>query len=69
VMVDEAGILTAVQSHPGICEEVFWGKRLAAVRVDLRAADAELVADLLEDAWEHKAPARLVTHSSKRGPG
>ena len=60
VMVDEAGILTAVQAHPGICSEVMWGKRLAAVRVELAGADEALLADLLADAWEQKAPARLV---------
>jgi len=59
VMVDEPGILTAVETHSGICGEVMWGKRLAAVRVDLRAADEALLADLLADAWERKAPARL----------
>src|ERR1700722_7950971 len=42
VMVDHDGILTAVQASPKICAEVWWGKRLAAVRVDLRLADANL---------------------------
>jgi hypothetical protein len=60
VMVDEPGILTAVEAHPGICTEVMWGKRLAAVRVDLSAADEELLSGLLADAWERKAPARLA---------
>jgi hypothetical protein len=61
VMVDEPGILTAVQAHPNVCEEVWWGKRRAAVRVDLRAAAAtDVLAELLRDAWEHKAPARLT---------
>ena len=60
VMVDEPGILTAVEAHPAICAEVWWGKRLAAVRVDLRAADEELLAGLLADAWERKTPARLA---------
>lgn len=60
VMLDEPGILTAVQAHPAICAEVMWGKRLAAVRIDLRAAEEKLVADLLRDGWEGKAPARLV---------
>ena len=59
VMLDEPGIRTAVQAHPGVCTEVMWGKRLAAVRVTLAAADRELLADLLGDAWEGKAPARL----------
>jgi hypothetical protein len=54
VMVDEPGIHTAVQSHPDVCAEVWWGKRLAAVRVTLSAADAELLSELLEDAWERK---------------
>jgi hypothetical protein len=60
VMVDEPGVLTAVQAHPDICGEVSWGKRRAAVRVDLRAGATDLLADLLQDAWERKAPARLT---------
>jgi hypothetical protein len=59
VMVDEGGILTAVEAAPDVCEEVWWGKRRAAVRVDLRRAAPELLADLLADAWEQKAPRRL----------
>jgi hypothetical protein len=55
VMLDEGGILTAVQAHPGVCTEVWWGKRLAAVRVDLPQADERLLAELLEDAWEGKS--------------
>jgi len=43
-----------------MCEEVWWGKRLAAVRVDLRCADAEMLANLLTEAWERKAPKRLL---------
>jgi hypothetical protein len=60
VMLDDAGIHTAIQGTPEICEEVWWGKRLAAVRVDLRRAPRELLADLLADSWEGKAPARLL---------
>jgi hypothetical protein len=50
VMVDEPGILTAVQSHPEVCAEVWWGKRLSAVRVTLSASGP----DLLADAYERK---------------
>jgi hypothetical protein len=60
VMLDEGGVLTAVQSHPDACSEVWWGKRLAAVRVDLRLADRQLLAGLLEEAWELRAPKRLL---------
>ena len=59
VMVDHDGILTAVQDRPEVCEEVWWGKRLAAVRVTLDEADETFLAALLADAWEPKAPARL----------
>src|SRR5947209_15124012 len=59
VMLDEPGILTAVQDHPGTCTEVHWGKRLSAVRVSLPDAEEPLLASLLADAWESKAPAGL----------
>jgi hypothetical protein len=59
VMLDDGGILTAVQAHPGVCAEVWWGKRLSAVRVDLPQADERLLAELLEDAWERRS-GRLV---------
>jgi len=61
VMLDEGGILTAVQADPGTCTEVRWGKRLAAVRVDLRRAGEAFLADLLADAWERRAPKRLLS--------
>jgi hypothetical protein len=61
VMLDVDGIRTAVQSHPDTCSELHWGKRLAAVQVDLDATDDALVAELLADAWEQKAPARLLS--------
>ena len=61
VMLDEGGILTAVQSDQETCEEVWWGKRLTAVRVNLRRADAKLLEQLLADAWESKAPKGLLS--------
>ena len=64
VMVDEGGVLTAVESAPDACEKVWWGKRLAAVGVRLPAVDAELLAELLTDAWEQKAPKRLLREST-----
>ena len=59
VMLDQGGIRTAVDRAPQACEEVWWGRRLAAVRVNLGRADRELLASLLADAWEGKAPKRL----------
>jgi hypothetical protein len=59
VMLDEAGILTAVQADPKMCAERWWGKRLAAVSVRLSRASSSALAELLADAWEGKAPARV----------
>jgi hypothetical protein len=54
VMLDEPGIRTAVAEHPEICQEVWWGKRLAATRVDLSVVEPDLLQELLTDAWEGK---------------
>ena len=63
VMLDEPGVLTAVQRLPTACSEVWWGKRLAAVRVDLRRVNRRTLSALLADAWESKAPKRLLHRS------
>jgi hypothetical protein len=60
VMLDEGGILMAMQSEPDSFSEVWWGKRLVAVRVDLRRVSPETLATLLEEAWELRAPRRLL---------
>jgi hypothetical protein len=55
VMVDEGGVRTAAHRWPAACEEVWWGKRLAAVGVTLSRVDEAVLRELLADAWEHKA--------------
>ena len=54
VMLDEAGIRTATAEHPEWCAERYWGKRLAAVAVDLPTAPERELRELLTDAWEGK---------------
>lgn len=66
VMLDEGGILTAVQSAPEACDELWWGKRLRAVSVSLHRASANVLGDLLADAWEGKAPMRLTKDRTSR---
>ena len=61
VMLDEPGIRTAVADHPAWCAERWWGKRLAAVQVALQLAEPAVLADLLADAWEGKAPRGLAS--------
>ncbi len=60
VMLDEPGILTAAQSEPESCTKFWWGKRLAAVSVDLHRGSTNLLTELLADAWERMAPKRLT---------
>lgn len=59
VMLDEDGIRAAVHDLPAACTERYWGTRLSAVAVDLGAIEPAQLEELLADAWEHKAPARL----------
>ena len=61
VMLDEGGIRTAIHSDPAAFEEVWWGKKLTAVRVDLRRVEPETLRELLEEAWELRAPKRLLS--------
>ena len=44
----------AAASDPGV-ELLWWGKKLSGVRVDLAAADADTLAELLEEAWRRRA--------------
>jgi hypothetical protein len=65
VMLDEPGTLTAVQEMPAVCAEVWWGKRLAAVRVKLDQIGRRQLGELLADAWEHRAPSRLTAPTDR----
>lgn len=56
VMAGQDLIRAAAESEPDVCSLRYWGVRLSAVQVDLTAADAELVRDLLQAAWSLRAP-------------
>jgi hypothetical protein len=60
VMLDKGGILTSVHEDPQTYEEVWWGKKLAAVRVTLERVKSKALAELLTEAWELRAPKRLL---------
>ncbi len=64
-MLDESGIHTAVENKSAACTEFWWGKRLRAVSVDLSRVDALELGELLADAWERKAPRKLVTDATR----
>jgi hypothetical protein len=60
VFVDEAEARSAVASKPDVYSELWWGKRLSGVRVELGAADRQEVCELLELAWRRRAPKKLL---------
>jgi hypothetical protein len=60
VMLAEAGVRTAVEERPEVCQEVWWGKKLAAAGVALARVEPADLRELLEDAWEGKAPKRFL---------
>ena len=55
VMLPGDRIEQVVADEAERCEPVWWGKRLAAVRVRLPLADAALVEALLAEAWQRRA--------------
>jgi len=58
VMLDLHRIMDAVDNYPDVCTEMWWGKRLAAVRVDLASVKPSLLKDLLSTAHAHQAAGR-----------
>ena len=59
----ELQILPAAQ--PKAYEKLFWGKKVAGLRVALAAAKARDVEELLRTAWRRKAPKKLASAHAK----
>lgn len=64
VMLDFHGIMDAVDAHPEWCTEMWWGRRLAAVQVDLAAIKPSLLKELLSSAHARKSAGRPPGFSS-----
>jgi hypothetical protein len=60
IFVDHDRTAAAIREDGAAFEELWWGKRVVGVRVNLAAADASRVFELLEESWRRKAPRRLV---------
>jgi hypothetical protein len=60
IFVDEHETKAAVAGDASVFEELWWGKRLSGIRVNLKAADRETVYELIEEAWRRKAPKKLI---------
>jgi hypothetical protein len=63
VMLDAFDVDGVLRKFPSSCEELWWGKKLSGVRVELRAATPELMRELLAAAWRRKAPSSLKKSS------
>jgi hypothetical protein len=61
VMIDPFDVDAAIRQAPESCAELWWGKELRGVRVELSKAAPAMVEDLLRAAWRRKAPKRLST--------
>ena len=59
VMVDAFDVDGVVRKYPAACQELWWGKKLSGVRVNLHAATPDLIRELLAAAWRRKAPRSL----------
>jgi hypothetical protein len=66
VMLAEDRIREIVAVDPHACEEKWWGKKLAAVRVSLPDAAKSRVAAMLEEAWSARRPASKGRLASAR---
>jgi hypothetical protein len=60
VFVDESETKASVAEDPSAFAELWWGAKLSGVRVELAAADAAKVAELLEESYRRRAPKKLI---------
>lgn len=60
IFVDAQQTQAMVAAYPDSIKELWWGKQLAGVRVELSKAPEEVVTTLLEEAWRRRAPKTLV---------
>jgi hypothetical protein len=66
VLLDEPEARAAVFEDANVFGELWWGKRLVGVKVDLAGADPARVQELLAEAWLHRAPRALAAQLDRR---
>jgi len=60
VFVDGAELEVLPAAQPKAYEKLYWGKRVAGLRVTLAAAKPDDVKGLIRTAWRRKAPKKLA---------
>jgi len=66
VLLDEPDARAAVFEAADVFGELWWGKRLVGVKVDLASADPTRVQELLTEAWLRRAPRALAAQLDRR---
>lgn len=65
IFVSEQDREQALAMYPEFIEKLTWGKKIAGLRVVLSKAEPIVVNDLIRQAWQNKAPKRLVATAAK----
>ena len=60
IFVGPDEVHAAVSEFPRAFEELWWGKELSGVGVNLHAARRDVVCELLESAWRRRAPKTVL---------
>lgn len=68
VFVPEEVREPALAMYPEFLEKLTWGAKAIGVRVQLPRADAAVVRRLLQQAWEARAPKKLLAAAKARDP-
>jgi hypothetical protein len=67
VLLDEPEARAAVFEDANVFGELWWGKRLVGVKVDLTVAQPARVEELLTEAWLRRAPKARAERLDRRG--
>jgi hypothetical protein len=65
LFVSEAEREAALEMYPEFAEKLFWGAKVAGLRVILSKAKSALVKHLLHQAWKNEAPKRLLAKTTE----
>ena len=60
VFLDEPEVTAYCAEFPDAVAELWWGKKLSGCRVELAAATAPLLRELLTESWRRRAPRKLL---------
>jgi hypothetical protein len=66
IFVDEDEARACAEEDPAMFEVLTWGKKVVGVGVRLSIADADRVAELLEESWRRRATKRAIAELDAR---